>query len=129
MIKTDKRTFDPTCRDCTRLADFLDDVRSRYPVYHAKPVPPFGAARVPLLVVGLAVPTPGAVGGFHAMFRLGATTFFGAPDDAAVGAAIVLHLFSVGPTLLLGLLFAAQEGLNVSGMRSLADRADSEGTA
>ena len=46
-----------------------------------------------------------------------------------LGAAIVLHLFSVGPTLLLGLLFAAQEGLNVSGMRSLADRADSEGTA
>ena len=44
-----------------------------------------------LLVVGVAVPTPGAVGGFHAAFRLGATTFFGAPDDAAVGAAIVLH--------------------------------------
>ena len=92
---------------------------------------PFGGSFliIALLVVGLAVPTPGAVGGFHAMFRLGATTFFGAPDDAAVGAAIVLHLFSVGPTLLLGLLFAAQEGLNVSGMRSLADRADSEGTA
>ena len=60
MIKTDKRTFDPTCRDCTRLADFLDDVRSRYPVYHAKPVPPFGAARVPLLIVGLAPGMHGA---------------------------------------------------------------------
>jgi len=74
-----------------------------------------------LLVLGVAVPTPGAVGGFHAAFRYGATTFFGAPDDAAVGAAIVLHLFSVGPSLLLGLLFAAQEGINIAGMRRLAE--------
>ena len=47
---------------------------------------------IALLVVGVAVPTPGAVGGFHEAFRLGATMFFGAPDDAAVGAAIVLHV-------------------------------------
>lgn len=84
---------------------------------------------ISLLVVGVAVPTPGAVGGFHAAFRFAATTFFGAPDDAAVGAAIVLHLFTVGPTLLLGLLFAGQEGLNLSRMRTLADEADREGTA
>jgi uncharacterized membrane protein YbhN (UPF0104 family) len=84
---------------------------------------------IALLVVGVAVPTPGAVGGFHAAFRFAATTFFGAPDDASVGAAIVLHLFTVGPTLLLGLAFAAQEGLNVAGMRSLAKQADTEGTA
>jgi uncharacterized membrane protein YbhN (UPF0104 family) len=84
---------------------------------------------IALLVVGVAVPTPGAVGGFHAAFRFAATTFFAAPNDAAVGAAIVLHLFTVGPTLLLGLLFAAHEGLNLSGMRTLADQADTEGTA
>jgi glycosyltransferase 2 family protein len=92
---------------------------------------PFGGSFliIALLVVGVAVPTPGAVGGFHAMFRFAATTFFAAPDDAAVGAAIVLHLFTVGPTLLLGLLFAAQEGLNLSGIRTLAGQADSEGTA
>jgi uncharacterized protein (TIRG00374 family) len=77
-----------------------------------------------LLVIGVAVPTPGAVGSFHAMFRLGATTFFGAPDDAAVGAAIVLHAFTVGPSLLLGLMFAAQAGLSMSGMRQLADQAE-----
>jgi glycosyltransferase 2 family protein len=77
-----------------------------------------------LLVIGVAVPTPGAVGSFHAMFRIGATTFFAAPDDAAVGAAIVLHAFTIGPSLLLGLLFAAQAGLNVSAMRQLADQAE-----
>jgi uncharacterized protein (TIRG00374 family) len=79
---------------------------------------------IALLVLGVAVPTPGYVGGFHAAFRYGATAFFQAPDDAAVGAAIVLHLFSIGPSLLLGLLFAAQEGMNIAGMRRLADQAE-----
>jgi uncharacterized protein (TIRG00374 family) len=77
-----------------------------------------------LLVLGVAVPTPGAIGGFHEAFRAGTTMFFGAPDDAAVGAAIVLHLFSIGPALLLGLFFAAQEGLNLAGVRRLANQAD-----
>jgi uncharacterized protein (TIRG00374 family) len=84
---------------------------------------------IALLVIGVAVPTPGAVGGFHEAFRVGATVFFGAPDSAAVGAAIVLHLFSVGPALLLGLFFAAQAGLNVAGMRHLADHVESSGPA
>ncbi len=84
---------------------------------------------IALLVIGVAVPTPGAIGGFHEAFRVGATMFYGAPDAAAVGAAIVLHLFSIGPSLLLGLFFAAQEGLNFTGMRRLADEAEQRDTA
>ena len=79
------------------------------------------------LVIGVAVPTPGAIGGFHEAFRLAATTFYAAPDDAAVGAAIVLHAFSVGPALLLGLFFAADAGLNLSRMRQIADAATEQG--
>jgi glycosyltransferase 2 family protein len=79
---------------------------------------------IAILVIGVAVPTPGAIGGFHEAYRLGATMFFGAPDSAAVGAAIVAHLFSVGPALLFGLFFAAQAGLNLSGMRRLAEEAN-----
>jgi glycosyltransferase 2 family protein len=79
---------------------------------------------IALLVIGVAVPTPGAIGGFHEAFRLGATMFYGAPDDAAVGAAIVLHAFSIGPALVLGLFFAAQAGLNMSGMRRMARQAE-----
>lgn len=81
---------------------------------------------IALLVIGVAVPTPGAIGGFHEAFRLGATVFFGAADGAAVGAAIVAHLFSIGPALLLGLLFAAQVGLNLSGMRRMAAEPEPE---
>jgi hypothetical protein len=77
----------------------------------------------------VAVPTPGAVGGFHEAYRIGTTMFFGASNHAAVGSAIVLHAFTVGPSLLLGLLFAAQEGLNMAGMRQLADQAEPGPTA
>jgi uncharacterized membrane protein YbhN (UPF0104 family) len=78
---------------------------------------------VALLVIGVAVPTPGAVGGFHEALRIGVTTFFGAPSDAAVGAAIVVHALTIVPALLLGLFYAADEGLNLSRMRQLADDA------
>ena len=78
------------------------------------------------LVVGVAVPTPGGVGGFHEAFRLGATSFFGADNDNAVGAAIVLHAISVGPVTLAGLLFILQDGLHLGsliGERAIDDRA------
>ena len=52
--------FDIDCRRCERLADFLDEVRSQYPGYHARPVPPFGDPRARLLIVGLAPGMHGA---------------------------------------------------------------------
>jgi uncharacterized protein (TIRG00374 family) len=68
------------------------------------------------LVVGVAVPTPGAVGGFHEAYRIGATGFFGADNDIAVGAAIVLHAISVAPVIIVGLLFIVQDGLKLGGI-------------
>ncbi len=73
-----------------------------------------------ILTAGVAVPTPGAIGGFHEAFRLGVTTFYGAPNDRAVGAGIVLHALSFVPVTLLGILFTAQDGLTLGRMRSLA---------
>lgn len=69
------------------------------------------------LVVGVAVPTPGGVGGFHEAYRIGATAFFGADNDAAVGAAIVLHAISVVPVTVVGLLFILQDGLKLGELK------------
>ena len=73
-----------------------------------------------MLVVGVAVPTPGGVGSYHEAYRLGVTTFFGAPNDQAVAAAIVVHFLAFVPVLLLGILFMAQDGLSVGRLRELA---------
>ena len=72
-----------------------------------------------LLVVGVAVPTPGQVGGFHTMYRIAVVTFFGVPETTAVGAAIVLHAISFVPVTLLGLVFMAREGLSLGRMREM----------
>ena len=56
----DKTVFDKTCRDCPRLATFLDDVKGRYPDYYCRPVPPFGVADARFLIVGLAPGLHGA---------------------------------------------------------------------
>ncbi len=69
------------------------------------------------LVVGVAVPTPGGVGGFHEAYRIGATSFFGADNDTAVGAAIVLHAISVVPVTIAGLLFMVQDGLKLGELK------------
>jgi len=69
------------------------------------------------LVVGVAVPTPGGVGGFHEAYRIGATSFFGADNDAAVGAAIVLHAISMLPVTVVGVLFIVQDGLKLGEMK------------
>jgi glycosyltransferase 2 family protein len=73
-----------------------------------------------LLVIGVAVPTPGAVGGFHAAYLFGVTVFFGVSNDRAVGAAVVLHAISFLPVTLAGIALMASEGLTLSGVRQMA---------
>mgnify|MGYP001293432545 FL=1 len=77
-----------------------------------------------LLVIGIAVPTPGGVGGFHEAYRIGVTTFFGAGNDAAVGAGLVLHAISFVPTTVIGGVLMLRDGLSVGRLRHMADGAE-----
>ena len=52
--------FNLECRRCPRLAGFLDEVHDKHPDYFARPVPPFGAPKPRLLIVGLAPGMHGA---------------------------------------------------------------------
>lgn len=74
-----------------------------------------------ILVVGVAAPTPGAVGGFHAAYQFAVGEFFGAPADRAIGAAIVLHAISFVPVTLLGIVFMMREGLTLASARKMAE--------
>jgi uncharacterized protein (TIRG00374 family) len=91
------------------------------------PVPFTGAFVVmTVLVVGVAVPTPGSVGGFHLFYQIGVTAFYAAPRDRAMGAAIVLHAVSFLPVTLLGIIFMTREGLSLGRMRGLAKLAGAQ---
>jgi hypothetical protein len=72
-----------------------------------------------MVAIGVSVPTPAGVGGYHAAYQLGATALYGAGVDAAVGAALVMHAISFGPVTLLGLVFMAQEGLRLGSLAGL----------
>jgi uracil-DNA glycosylase family 4 len=60
MSQKNSSKFNPDCRDCPRLAGFLDQVALKHPDYHARPVAPFGDDNARLLVVGLAPGMHGA---------------------------------------------------------------------
>jgi len=91
---------DASCRRCSRLAAFLDEVRSKHPDYFAAPVPAFGDAEPRLLIVGLAPGMHGAnrsgrpfTGDFagillyKALFELGVAS---APQSLATDDGLVL---------------------------------------
>jgi hypothetical protein len=82
-----------------------------------------------LLVIGVAVPTPGAVGSYHEAYRIGVTTFFGASEDTAVAAAIVTHAVSYFPVVLTGIVFMIQDGLSFGRLQALTDLQRAEGVA
>lgn len=52
--------FDLGCAQCPRLASHLGEVRVSHPLYHARPVAPFGDPRARFLIVGLAPGMHGA---------------------------------------------------------------------
>ena len=60
MSRINSSKFNPDCRDCPRLAGFLDQVAVKHPDYHARPVAPFGDDNARLLIVGLAPGMHGA---------------------------------------------------------------------
>ncbi len=97
-------TFDPDCRACPRLASFLDEVRTRHPDYHARPVPPFGDPAPSLLIVGLAP-------GMHGANRSG-RPFTG--DFAGILLYATLHKFGYASA---AESIAADDGLTLSGCR------------
>jgi len=68
---------------------------------------------VTLTVLGLAIPTPGGVGGFHKAFQLGLHLFFAVELNRATGIAIVHHAICFLPITILGLLCLPLFGISM----------------
>lgn len=76
------------------------------------------------LTVGVAVPTPGMVGGFHVAYLQALTQSFGVDHATAAAAGIACHALSNLPVLVLGIFFLGREGLTFGGVARLAEEAD-----
>jgi len=81
---------------------------------------------VTLAVLGLAIPTPGGVGGFHKATQVGLTTFYGVDLNLATAIAIVYHAICFVPITLIGLLCLPLLGLRLADVRGIAEEDDAE---
>lgn len=61
--------------------------------------------------VGLAIPTPGGIGGFHKACQMVLTRFYGFSVDASVAVAVLFHVIGTLPVVVTGLALFAREGL------------------
>ncbi len=68
---------------------------------------------VTLSVIGLAIPTPGGIGGMHKAMQLGLTVFFAVDLNTATAIAIVYHAICFVPITILGLLCLPLFGLKL----------------
>jgi hypothetical protein len=69
---------------------------------------------LPLLALGVSLPTPGGVGGYHALMQFGLTSLFGVDPTIAAGAGILMHLAVLLPVLLVGPAFLYTEKVSWS---------------
>lgn len=71
-----------------------------------------------LIVAGLSVPVPAALGSYHAAVRFGLTAMLGVSNETAAGYAVVSHAVTLGPPAIVGLIVFAHEGLTLSTLAS-----------
>jgi uncharacterized protein (TIRG00374 family) len=79
---------------------------------------------VTLTVIGLAVPTPGGVGGFHKASQIGLTMFFGIELNRATAIAIAYHAICFVPITVIGLLCLPLLGVKPRDVGALSAKED-----
>ncbi len=78
---------------------------------------------IAFLTVGVAVPTPGSVGGYHETYLLALTQAFAVEKATAAAAAIVSHACVNVPVLVLGLWLLRDQGMTLSRVAQVAEEA------
>ena len=63
--------------------------------------------------VGLAIPTPGGIGGFHKACQLVLTRFYAFDVESSVAVAVLFHIIGTLPVLVAGLVLFLREGIRL----------------
>jgi glycosyltransferase 2 family protein len=78
---------------------------------------------IAFLTVGVAIPTPGMVGGFHAFYLLALSEAFGVDKDEARAIGLAAHALTTLPVVVLGLAFLGREGISLGRVAQMSDAA------
>ena len=82
-----------------------------------------------LLNIGIAVPTPGAVGSYEYMGQLGLENIFGVEPNRAAAAILVTHALAIGPVIIIGILLVWKEGMSLAGLTRMPQQPAAPGGA
>ena len=74
-----------------------------------------------MVVIGVMVPTPAAVGAFHYATQLALATLWGVPQEQAASYAIVCHAVVFVPITLIGIVLLSREGLSLRGFEGFEE--------
>ncbi len=82
---------------------------------------------LPFLALGVALPTPGGAGGYHAAMTFGLMHLFHVPEGVAVGAGLLMHLAVTLPVIALGLVFLWLDRISWSDLKGMTHELGSLG--
>jgi len=73
-------------------------------------------------IIGLMLPTPGGIGGFHKVAQVALISFYGFDVDSSVAVAVVYHLVGTAPVVLVGTLLLLGEGLSYRQLTEIGEK-------
>ena len=76
------------------------------------------------LTIGVAVPTPGAVGGYHYMAALALTQLFGVESSVASAVALVNHAIAYVPVTLIGIFLFPSSGGSFRQLKTISSESE-----
>lgn len=85
-------------------------------------IAPLGVlALMPILALGISLPTPGGTGPYHLAMKLGLGSLFGIDATSAVGAGLLVHAFNWAPLIVLGCWYILRGGLEPAAAGTVRD--------
>ncbi|HVT42924.1 MAG TPA: lysylphosphatidylglycerol synthase transmembrane domain-containing protein [Thermoanaerobaculia bacterium] len=75
-----------------------------------------------MAIIGLVVPTPAGVGGYHKASQIALTSFYLFDVNTSVAVAFIFHLVGVCPVIFTGIFLVTHEGLSWKSISRLAER-------
>lgn len=75
-----------------------------------------------MTILGMMVPTPGGIGGFHKACQIALTGFYDFDVNSSIALAVVFHIVGTAPVVLIGSTLAMREGLGIRQLTSIGEK-------
>lgn len=75
-------------------------------------------------IVGLAIPTPGGIGGFHKVTQMALISFYAFDVDSSVAVAVIYHIVGTAPVIFAGTLLLLREGLSFRQLNEIGEKSE-----